>query len=384
MREVAVRNLLNSLGPAPKVAILRGGGLGDFLVTTPALRALRAALPDATLVLLTTAYLDPLARRYAAIDRVVLVPPCAGVTDGVPNADVLAAFVEAMREECFDLALQWVGGGQHSNAFVRRLGARLTAGFRAHGAAPLDYWLPYDPRQHEVLRYLDLLRLLGAEPQGTALELPLVPSDYTELAALDDVLDLERWRRGELIGVNLGAGAPTRRWAPEQYAAVINALGEEREIAGVVVDAPEDQRPAAARFVNALKRPAQAIDLAGRTSLGALIALISRYRLFLTNDSGPAHMANALGTPTVVVFGSANPLNWAPLNRTWQRVVADWGTPCRYLADDGCAGDSYSPCLQGVTVDAVLQEARGLLDQREALGDAGRRGRGLLRLVSAP
>ncbi len=362
-----LRNVLADLGPAPKIAILRGGGLGDFLATTPALRALRHAAPGAHLSVLTSAYLAPLVRRYAAVDRVAVVPPQPGVVGGPADEQASAAFFARMRGERLDLALQWHGGGQHSNPFVRRLGARLTAGFRAPDAAPLDYWLPYDLHQHEVLRYLDLVALLGGEPRGTALELPLLPGDEAELADLGDVLDLARWRAGELIGVNLGASGATRRWAPARFAAVVNALLAEYDLPGVVVNAPAEQVDAAAALVAALERPERAMNLAGRTSLGGLIAVISRLRLFLTNDSGPAHMANALGTPSIIVFGSANPWNWGPLSRTWHRVVADWGAPCRYLVRDDCAADSYSPCLQAVEVEAVLREARQVLALQEAL-----------------
>jgi len=379
---VPSRNVLAHLGPAPKIAVLRGGGLGDFLATTPALRALRRAVPGARLSVLTTAYLEPLVRRYPSIDRVVLLPADPGVAPGQADARAAAVFFDRMRAERFDLALQWHGGGQHSNPFVRQLGARLTAGFRAPDAARLDYWLPYDTHQHEVLRYLDLVTLLGGEPCGVALDLLLLPSDEAELAELGDVLDLASWRAGALIGVNLGASGATRRWAPEGYAAVVNALLAEYDLAGVVVNAPGEQANAAERFVAALERPEWAMNLASRTSLGALIALISRLRLFLTNDSGPSHIANALGTPTVTVFGSANPLNWGPLSRTWHRVVADWGAPCRYLARDGCDADSYSPCLQAIQVEAVLREARQVLALPEARVDRAAE-RGTLRPIPA-
>ena len=359
--------MLAELGRTPKIAILRCGGLGDFLVTTPALRALRAAVPNATIVVLTTPYLEPLARRYPAVSDVALVPPYPGLVDGPVDGAAIEAFFARVQEERFDLALQWHGGGASSNPFVRRLGAHLTAGFRAADAPPLDYWLPYDERQHEVLRYLDLLALLGGQAQGTALELPLLASDFEALARLEAALDLGQWQAGRLVGINLGANMATRRWAPEAFAAAVNHLSAEADLPGVVVIAPADQADQAERFIAALDRPTRATNLAGRTSLGALIALISRLRLFLTHDTGPAHMANALGIPSVVVFGSSHPLNWAPLHRTWQRAVADWSAPCRYLDDDGCDADSYSPCLRGVSVEAVVAEARQLL-HLEALG----------------
>jgi len=161
------------LSPEARIAILRGGALGDFLCTTAALSALRASLPNAAITLITSPIVAPLARRYDAIDRIIVGPAYHGVFPGAQDDDTLADFFEAMRLEQFDLAFQWHGGGRYSNGFVRRLGAKHTVGFKSDDAPPLDRWLPYDARQHELLRYLDLLRLLGIDCAATRPYLPV-------------------------------------------------------------------------------------------------------------------------------------------------------------------------------------------------------------------
>lgn len=351
------------LEPVRRVAILRGGGIGDFISITPALRALHRAYPDAQLSLITLPKLEPLARRYPGVVRVLPLPEYPGLNDGPgPRAD---DFFAAMRAERFDLALQLHGGGRHSNPFVRALGARVTAGLRAGDAPELDIWVPYDPTQHETMRYLDVLAALGIPPAGWEPELPVAPGDLESLARVAEGLDQGALAAGRYLGVNVGAGAESRRWPVERWAAVVDALLDEVDLAGAVaIGGPGEERWT--RALRAASRHGKrVVDLAGRLDLGALIALLSRLRLLLSNDTGPAHAAVALGTPTVIVFGSGPPLNWAPLGRAWHRPVADWTSPCRWLRDDGCEDRSDVPCLEAVGVEAVVAEARGLLERLE-------------------
>ncbi|HET7564860.1 MAG TPA: hypothetical protein VFJ96_07685, partial [Gemmatimonadaceae bacterium] len=151
-----------------RIAVLRANGIGDFLFALPAIEALRAAYPDAQVTLLgSRIHAQLLAGRPSPIDRVIVLPPSEGVnvTDGPPvHPDVLDRFFDDMARETFDLALQVHGGGRYSNPFTRRLGARVTAGLKAHDAEPLDRSTPYVYFQSEISRALDVVALVGAEP----------------------------------------------------------------------------------------------------------------------------------------------------------------------------------------------------------------------------
>lgn len=128
-----------------RIAVLRANGIGDFVFTLPALAALRRAYPAAEIVLLGQHWHRGfLTGRPGPWDRVVVVPGCRGVNDSVPDDPAgIETFFAGMRAERFDLAVQLHGGGRHSNPFVRRLGARVTAGLRTPDAEPLDRWRPY-------------------------------------------------------------------------------------------------------------------------------------------------------------------------------------------------------------------------------------------------
>ncbi len=359
---------MEDLGGKPHIAVLKTGGIGDFLNLTPALRALRKAFPAARITLLTRPSLMELACRYTYLDAVEVVPPFPGILDGPVIPGEMDRLLERLRSQKLDLALQCNGNGRSSNAIVLQMGARLTAGFRVPDAPELDLWLPYHEHHHEVLRYLDLMALLGIPADGLQTELPLLPGDLADLHALGDVLDLQVLEAGGYLGINPTSAAGSRRWPAQRFAAVADALLEESGLVGVVVVGGPGQEAQAQAVIDGMRQRARAISVAGRTSLGTLAALISRFRLFLTNDTGPGHMAVALGTPTVVVYGSSHPLKWGPLQRTWFRPVADLSAPCRWLADDGCEDDPSVPCLQRVGVEQVLWEARSILDALDRLG----------------
>src|SRR2546429_1911826 len=148
-----------------KIAVLRANAIGDYILALPALDALRAAYPDAEIVLLGAPWHARfLTGRPGPVDRVIELP----------------ADQAALREERFDLAIQLHGGGATTNAIVAGLGARITAGLRAEGAPPLDRWIRYVYYQPEVFRYLEVVGLVGAHPVGYRQELGLTDDDRKE------------------------------------------------------------------------------------------------------------------------------------------------------------------------------------------------------------
>ena len=157
-----------------RIVVLRANGLGDHVIAQPALAALRAAYPDAAITLVTSppvaALLDG---RPSAVDEVLAAPRVAGVRgepgpDGPPDdpPEVVEEFCAALRRRRFALGVQLHGGGGNANPLLLRFGARVTAGSRAPGAAPLDRTVPWTDLQHDLLRWLEVVALVGAEPVG--------------------------------------------------------------------------------------------------------------------------------------------------------------------------------------------------------------------------
>ncbi|WP_433353617.1 glycosyltransferase family 9 protein [Microtetraspora malaysiensis] len=358
-----MRNLL--VEGVEQIAVLRANALGDFLLALPALEAVKRAYPAARLTLLAREWHARfLCGRPGPVDDVVALPPIRGVSapsdalsDQGAGADAAhGRLYDALRGR-FDLALQMHGGGRNSNPFLRRLGARVTAGLRAPDAAPLDRWVPYVPYQHETLRYLEVARLVGAHG-GCSLEprVAVTRADWAELSRAVGSLP-----RG-VVAVHPGANDARRRWPPERFAAVADRLGRP-----VVVTGTEPEREVVERVVGAMRGPA--VPVVGELSIGGLAALYAACDLLIANDTGPRHLAAATGTPTVGVFLCVNLVNAGPLSRSHHRPLISWTTACPVCGADGT--DPYGePCghrvswVGDVTVDEAVEQARDLLGWR--------------------
>jgi ADP-heptose:LPS heptosyltransferase len=218
-----------------------------------------------------------------------------------------------MREERFDIALQMFGAGSYSNPFLLRLGARLSAGARADGAAALDRWVPYCEPNNRRLALLDIAALVGAWPGPLPLpELTVTEADRVEAAAALPAMQGER-----LAVLQPGATDPRRRWPAQRFA----ALGDRLARAGmrVAVNGGAAETALVAEVVARMRHPA--VALADKLSLGGLCGLLARATLLVSNDTGPLHLALALGVPSVGIFWLTNLIEGMPLRQAHLRAA---------------------------------------------------------------
>ncbi|WP_434415980.1 glycosyltransferase family 9 protein [Nannocystis pusilla] len=304
--------------PPREVVVMRAlPGLGDFLCATPALRALRAALPRARITLLGLARTRELVARYPhLVDDLLEFPGFPGLPETPADVRALPDFLRAVQGR-FDLALQMHGDGLVSNIFVQLLGARASAGFYAPPQPcpdPATFVLyPGDFAEPRIL--LALLAALGIEARGERLEFPLAPGDAHQCDALLQAAGLSP--DAAFAVVHPGAAEPHRRVDPGVLGQVADGLVT-RGLAVVLTGAADEADLAAAVRRHAGR---DLVDLVGRTGLGSLGALVERARLVVAGDTGVSHLASALSTPSVVVFRSTAPGRWAPLDRERHRVV---------------------------------------------------------------
>jgi ADP-heptose:LPS heptosyltransferase len=304
--------------PRPRrVVVLRALRLGDMLCAVPALRALRAALPRAEIVLIGL----PWARAFAArfhryLDGFREFPGYPGLPERAPQVDRIPGFFAAIRAERFDLAIQMHGSGPIVNTMVERFGARHSAGFYLPGDGcpdPVRY-RPWPDSGLELRRLLALMDFLGVTSRGEHLEFPIRDEDERALAAIEGAKDL---RPGGYVCVHPGASVAERRWPPERFAAVADFLASRG--LRVVLTGTAGESALTRRVAAAMRSPC--LDLAGRTDLGALAVLVRGSRLLLSNDTGVAHLADALRVPSVIISTGDNPARWAPIDDRLHRVL---------------------------------------------------------------
>ena len=355
-----------------KIAVLRPNSLGDFIFSEPALRAVRNAYPRAEIVYLGlewhVAYLP---NRFPAVDRVEVVPVSEGVfwEPGMEiNPEEQEEFFRRMQAEEFDLAIQLFGGGRFSNPFTRRLGACFAVGAKDEDAIPLDRWTPYQYYQHEVLRNLEVVSLVGARTEFIEPQVPVLEGDLAEAEPV-----IERLTKPFVV-IHPGASSVRRRWPAAYFAQVADAIVQKLDMQVVLTGVAWEEETV--RQVEQ-EMEQEAVNLCGQLTLPGFTAFLSQAGLVITNNTGPLHLALAVGTPAIGLFFAEHVITTLPLFRrnfqpliSWNRHCPDCGKYCDKAELDNRA--AY-PCqhlvsfLEEIQPEQVFQEARRFLEAQVLL-----------------
>lgn len=302
-----------------KIAVFRALQLGDMLCAIPAMRALRAALPEAEITLLGLPWAKSLVGRFSEyFDKFIHFPGFPGLPEQPFEAKIFSAFLQQMIDEKFDLVLQMQGNGSIVNPMVELFGARFTAGYyKTNVYAPDNgLFMKYPEFGHEIERHIKLMEFLGAPSRGNELEFPLSESDYRDLASSDLNLTEQQY-----LCVHPGSRGLSRRWNPQYFAALADMAADEGLIP-VITGTKEEMNVVEELAAKMKHRP---VIAAGRTSMGAVAALLKNAAGLVSNCTGVSHVAAALKTPSVVVSLDGEPERWLPLNKKLHRSI-DWTT----------------------------------------------------------
>lgn len=355
---------------APRsLLLMRPDHLGDILFLTPALHALRTALPAARITLLVGPWSAPILERNPDVD-ILETCPYPGF-ERQPKAGPLAPYrlllrqARALRSRGYDAAVilrfdHWWGAWLAAAAGIpRRIGYD-----RPETRPFLTEALPYCPNAHEVEQNAKLLATLAP---GDAWRLGPTRFFCSEedrswaTAWLQDRgLDLIR----PLVGIHPGAGAPVKQWPVTAWAAVADGLAAAHG-AVIVLTGAAGERSLTQAVAAAMAHPV--LDAAGETTLGRLAALLECCALVLGSDSGPLHLAVAVGTPTVHLYGPVAPSKFGPWGDSGRHIVlmTDWAcAPCNRL-DWRPAVLPRHGCMGAITPEHVLRAAVGLLQRKD-------------------
>lgn len=335
--------------------LIRGTNwIGDTVMTLPAVAAIRTTFPRARITVLVKPWVADIFRLCPDVDE-ILIYQRPGVHDGLPG---LLQLVSELRKRDFDAAILLQNAIEAAIiAFLACIPVR--AGYRSDGRGLL---LTHPVARskailkvHQTDYYLEMVKALGCQPAGRDVHLRPGPTHDLLARTLLKRFGLEEGRL--LIGMAPGAAyGPAKKWFPERYSLVANKLADEFSAQIALFGSSEDHDTATAVQAQAKY---QLFDLTGKTSLNEAMALMSRCRLFISNDSGLMHVAAALGVPTVAIFGSTNPATTSPPGR--QNTIIYKGVACSPCLKTDCPTDFK--CMDLIGVDDVHEAAVRILNR---------------------
>lgn len=321
--------------------------LGDAVMNTPALGAIRAAFPQAEIVVVANPMVAELFSTHPYCDRVIVFDK-KGAHQGVAG---MIRFAHALRKERFDLAIL-LQKAVEAAVMAFLAGIPLRMGYRTDGRGLLlTHRLPFSAdirTRHHAEHYLHMLRYFGISGGD---DRQLLTCTAEELSWADECLGDSAW-----VAINPGAAyGSAKRWFPERFAEVGDRLATEYGFRILLTGGPGEREIGQDIESSMTATP---LNMVGKTSVRQMQALLCRCRLMVTNDSGPMHMAAALNVPIIAIFGPTDHTTTYPRAEKY-RIVRD-EVDCSPCLLRSCPTDHR--CMTGITAENVFFAVRELLE----------------------
>jgi heptosyltransferase-2 len=340
---------------APKrILVIRLDRIGDVVLSTPVVQALREAYPHAFIAMMVRPACRELVDGNPYLNYVVLYDK-----DGAQRSLVATVrFARRLRREAFDTAL--ILHPTHRSHWIPWLaGIPTRIGYDRKSHWLLTHRVPHrkhEGAQHEAQYALEMLRVFGLKPP---IPQPIVVVRPEALARVTSVLQRAGVTSSDaLVAIHPSASCISKRWMPQRFAEVADRLIEQTH-SRIVLVAGSDDRAYAQAVEQAMRHPP--INLAGQLSLGELAALLQRCQVLISNDSGPVHIAAAIGARVVAIFGrnqrGLSPQRWGPLGD--QHVILHKDVGCVTCLAHEC--DIAFRCLTSLSVDEVYEAVTRLI-----------------------
>lgn len=337
-----------------RILIVRTDRMGDVILSTPAIKALRDTYPQAYLAIMVSPYTKDLVEGNPHLDEVIIYDKDSRHKSWWRSLK----FALKLKKKRFDLAVilhptnrvhlvTFFAGITRRIGYARKLGFLLTD--------RIQHAKQYGEK-HELEYNLDLIRYLGIQPKEKNLFVPLRPD--SESWAEEFLREKGVGQNDKLLAIHPAASCPSKIWPAERFAEASNRLTEKYGFKVVVVSGPGDWK-ITENVIGRMR--GSVINLAGRISLSQLASILKRCILFISNDSGPVHLASAVGTPVISIFGrnqkGLSPQRWGPLGLKDGFLHKEIG--CIVCLAHAC--DKEFACLKAITVDEVMRTAERIL-----------------------
>jgi len=337
-----------------RILIVRTDRIGDVLLSTPVIEELRRAYPNAYIAMMTSPYAKEVVSGNPYLDEVIVYDKDKRQRSWRSSLK----FSRNLKKKRFDAAIilhptnrvhlvTFFAGIPKRVGLNRKLGFLLTD--RIEHTKQLG-------EKHEIEYNLDILRYMGIEPKDNRLFMPIKP---TEEKWAESIFRSENIKPADkVLAVHPGASCPSKVWPSQRFAQAADRLIDKYGFKVILISGPKDVK-LTQDVISHMRHPA--VNLAGKTSVSQLASVLKRCRLFISNDSGPVHIASALDVPVISIFGrnqkGLSPDRWAPLGKLAKALHKDVG--CVECLAHNCVKDFI--CLKAITVEDVIQAADALL-----------------------
>jgi heptosyltransferase-2 len=344
------------LSKVKNVLIIMMGGIGNMIFLTPALKALRKALPSSTFSFLLGSYsAEKAVEGSHLIDQKIIIEPkkFTGLQGNM-------RLIRKLRQENFDLSMTSTGTNPLKSGLLCALAGikyRLGENINRKGFF-YNLRVPFDKNQHEVESNIHLIQRLGIEVEDRSLFIQRSKEDKNYAQKYFAQNNLE----GKLVaGVHPGSGihqAGFKRWAKERFSQLADRLISDWGASVILFGGAEETK--LAEDINGMMR-SQPLLMTGKTTLSQTAALIEKCSLFISNDSGLLHVASAVKAPVVGIFGPTDPGRTGPYPDSSAVIRKDMAcSPCYAGKPVRC---DHTECLSSITVNDVIEKVKQKLDK---------------------
>ena len=345
---------MNRTSSYKRILIVRMDKIGDLVLSTPVIKAVRDAYPDSHIAVLVRPYTREIIEGSPYIDEVITYDKTKG-WKAIFN-DI--KFVLSLRKKKFDLTLV-LHPKNRTHIFLFFAGIPERVGYNKKCGILLTKKIPHIKQyglKHEIDYTLDLLRYIGIVPADKTLHISTNKVSEDKIGGIFAKSGISK--DDTVVTIHPGSSCPSKRWRVDRFAKVADFLATNHKVKIVIIAGPLD-RNFGDKTAELMKAPK--LNLSGRTTVSDLVSVLKRSDLFISNDSGPVHIACAVGVPTISIFGrndrGLSPTRWKPVGKHDIALHKDLG--CEICLSHRC--NKGFACLEAITVEDVLAAAKTIL-----------------------
>lgn len=325
-----------------RILLIRLRRIGDVVMTTPAITALREGFPDATITYVIDEPYRELVEGHPALDRVIVLPRHMGFKE-------FRKHMRQIRRDSYDVIIDF-HGGPRASLLTFFSGARLKIGYRIkYKSLVYDIKLPREPEEgyfHSVENHFNLVKAMGIAPPSIP-KLSLSPPTPSDAENIQRFIRENTLANTKIVALHIGAGNEFRDWGTERLARLITRLSQVPRVRIVLIGSREDRQ--AEEEIKKLSE-APFLSLVSRLNLRELREIVSLSTLFVGPDSGPMHIAATTTTPIVAYFGPTLPAHFGPWKARSSLLEKDFD--CRPCRQRECIHEDFR-CLRTISPDEV-------------------------------